>query len=153
MTAAPPAEGNTAMSARETADGFLDGLARRDVALATAEVAGDVAVAIYPLGVAGSGRALLDDCLRELFTAFPDLLVTVKKTVVTGAFVTAEVKLEGTQAAGFAGIVNQEKHIDVDAAWRLRILDGVITEVDGFWCQQQVYRRLGVKRLDQLAIV
>jgi predicted ester cyclase len=141
------------MSARETADGFLGGLTRRDVTLATACVADDVTVAVPPLGVAGSGRALLAGALRELFTAFPDLLVTVKKTVVTGASVTAEVKLEGTQAAGFAGIVNQEKHIDVDAAWRLTVAGGVITGVDGFWCQQQVYRRLGVKRLDQLAIV
>lgn len=141
------------MSAREVADGFLDGLAGRDTAKALADVAEDVAISIHPLGITGTGREQLGSILAELLTAFPDLLVTVKKTVVTGDRVTAEVKLEGTQAADFSGIVNQEKHIDVDGAWHFKVAGHAITQVDGYWCQQQIYRRLGVKRLDQLAIV
>jgi len=31
--------------------------------------------------------------------------------------------------------------------------DGRIVAIDAYWCQQQLYRRLGVKRFDQIAIV
>jgi hypothetical protein len=30
--------------------------------------------------------------------------------------------------------------------------DGLITEVTAYWCQAQLYRRLAVKRYDQIAI-
>jgi hypothetical protein len=29
---------------------------------------------------------------------------------------------------------------------------GAITQVTAYWCQQQLYRRLAVKRFDQIAI-
>ena len=30
--------------------------------------------------------------------------------------------------------------------------DGLITEVAAYWCQAQLYRRLAVKRYDEIAI-
>jgi hypothetical protein len=77
----------------------------------------------------------------------------VRRVIVTGDVVTALLKVEGTQAAAYAGVVNQEKHIDLDQAWRFVISDGVLSAVSAFWCQQQLYRRLAVKRFDQVAIV
>lgn len=141
------------MATARAAEQFLTALADHDLDAALNVVADDPAVAIHPLGVLGTGRHLIEGVLREILTAFPDLLVTVKKMVVTGTSVTAEVKLEGTQAADFAGIVNQDKHIDIDGAWRFTVTGERITEVEGYWCQQQVYRRLGVKRFDQIALV
>jgi ketosteroid isomerase-like protein len=67
--------------------------------------------------------------------------------------VTALVKVEGTQAGEYAGVVNQEKHLDLDEAWRFTVAGGAITAVTAYWCQQQLYRRLAVKRFDQVAIV
>jgi ketosteroid isomerase-like protein len=67
--------------------------------------------------------------------------------------VTALFKAEGTQAADYAGAINQEKHLDIDQAWRFTVAGGQITEVHAYWCQGQLYRRLAVKRFDEIAIV
>ena len=60
---------------------------------------------------------------------------------------------DGTQAADYLGAVNQEKHVDLDQAWRFAVGRDQITEVHAYWCRQQLLRRLGVKRFDQVAIV
>ncbi|WP_281690397.1 nuclear transport factor 2 family protein [Pseudonocardia thermophila] len=137
----------------DTARAFLDALAAHDVEAALATVEPDVEVVVHPLGVSGTSRDVLRSVLGDLATAFPDLLLTVQRLIVTDDVVTALVKVEGTQAAAYAGIVNQEKHIDLDQAWRLTIADGRIVAVSAYWCQQQLYRRLGVKRFDQVTIV
>ena len=136
----------------QTVQVFLDALAGRDVAAALAVASPQVSVTVYPLGLHGS----IDDLravLADLVTAFPDLLVTTGQVIATGDVVTALIKVEGTQAAGYAGAINQEKHLDIDQAWRFTVADGAITQVSAYWCQQQLYRRLAVKRFDQIAIV
>jgi steroid delta-isomerase-like uncharacterized protein len=135
-----------------TVEQFLDALARRDVDAAMASVAEDARVTVYALAVRDSVGALRG-VLTDLVAAFPDLLLTVKRTIVTGDVVTAELKVEGTQAGEYAGAINQEKHLDVDQAWRFTVKGGLISEVHAYWCQQQLLRRLGVKRFDQIAIV
>jgi steroid delta-isomerase-like uncharacterized protein len=132
---------------------FLDALGRRDVEAALSLTAADVAVTVHPLGVKGTGHAALRPVLAGLAGAFPDLLLTVRRLITTGDVVTALVKVEGTQAGEYAGVVNQEKHLDLDEAWRFTVAGGAITAVTAYWCQQQLYRRLAVKRFDQVAIV
>jgi predicted ester cyclase len=124
----------------------------RDADAAMAVVDPGVKVDIPPLGVIG-GRDELQAVLADIFQAFPDLLVTVRNVINTGDVVTAEFKLEGTQTADYAGVVNQEKHLDVDQAWRFTVADDRIVGIEAYWCQNQLYRRLAVKRLDQIAIV
>ena len=85
---------------------FLDGLARRDIDAAMEPVADHVNVLVHPLAVRDEGTAALRSVLDDLVTAFPDLRVTTKRLIVTGDVVTAEIKLEGTQAADYAGAVN-----------------------------------------------
>jgi ketosteroid isomerase-like protein len=81
-------------------------------------------------------------------------MVTVHSTTdLVGDVVLAEVSIEGTQAADYLGVINQEKHLDVDQAWRFTVENGSITTIQAYWCQNQLYRRLAVKRLDQIAIV
>jgi predicted ester cyclase len=132
---------------------FLDGLARRDITAAMVPVAEDVDVTVYPLAVRDEGTGALRAVLHDLLTTFPDLRVTTKRLIVTGDVVTAEIKLDGTQAADYAGAFNQEKHVDLDQAWRFAVGGDQITEVRVYWCRQQLLRRLGVKRLDQVAIL
>ena len=136
-----------------TAQAFLGALGDHDVAAAMALTDPQVAVVVHPLGVRGTGRGTLHAVLADLVAAFPDLLLTVSRLIVTDGVVTALFKVEGTQAADYAGVVNQEKHIDLDQAWRFTVADGVITAVTAYWCQQQLYRRLAVKRFDQITIV
>jgi steroid delta-isomerase-like uncharacterized protein len=137
----------------QTVQAFLDALARRDVAAALAVVGPHVSVTVYPLNLYDGGADELRAVLTDLVTAFPDLLVTSGQVIATGGVVTALIKVEGTQAADYAGAINQEKHLDIDQAWRFAVEDGVIKQVSAYWCQQQLYRRLAVKRFDQIAIV
>jgi hypothetical protein len=65
----------------------------------------------------------------------------------------AEITMEGTQADDFLAVVNQEKHVELDQAWMLTVTpDDRISAVTAYWDQNQLYRRLGVKRLDKITI-
>jgi steroid delta-isomerase-like uncharacterized protein len=136
----------------QTVQTFLDALTRREVAAALTVVDPQVAVTIHPLGVRATGTDALRTVLADLVRAFPDLLVTTGRVITTGTVVTALIKVEGTQAAEYAGAINQEKHLDIDQAWRFAVDGGTITHVSAYWCQQQLYRRLAVKRFDAIAI-
>jgi len=148
--------GNTspagATSQEQTVQAFLDAFARRDVGAAMALVDPRASVTVHPLSIRQQGAGQLRAVLADLVRAFPDLLVTRGRVVTTGDVVTALIKVEGTQAADYAGAINQEKHLDIDQAWRFAVTGGLITAVSVYWCQQQLYRRLAVKRFDAIAI-
>jgi ketosteroid isomerase-like protein len=131
---------------------FLDALARHDVEAAMAAVDPQVTVTVHPLGIRGTGAGVLNDVITDLVRAFPDLMISVSRVIATGDVVTALFKAEGTQAASYAGAINQEKHLDIDQAWRFTVANGLITEISAYWCQAQLYRRLAVKRYDEIAI-
>jgi ketosteroid isomerase-like protein len=145
-------DSSQASSPAATVQAFLDAFARRNAAGALALVSPQATVTVHPLGLAGAGRDALRTVLDDLVRAFPDLLVTTSRVITTGDVVTALIKVEGTQAADYAGAINQEKHLDIDQAWRFTVTGGVITGVTAYWCQTQLYRRLGVKRFDAIAI-
>ncbi len=136
----------------ETVREFLDGLARHDIDAAMAAVDPQVAVTVHPLGVGDIGAGALRRVLAGLVRGFPDLVISVSRVIVTGDVVTALVKAEGTQSADYAGAINQEKHLDIDQAWRFETAGGLITAATAYWCQAQLYRRLAVKRYDEIAI-
>ena len=136
----------------QTVETFLDAFARHDVDDAIALVDSQAAVTVHPFGIATRGADALRAVLADLVRAFPDLMISVSRVITTGDVVTALFKAEGTQAAGYAGAINQEKHLDIDQAWRFVISDGLIAAVDAYWCQAQLYRRLAVKRYDEIAI-
>ena len=136
----------------QTVETFLDALVRHDVDAAMALVDSQAAVTVHPFGLHDKGADVLRTVLADLERAFPDLMVTVSRVIVTGDVVTALFKAEGTQSADYAGAINQEKHLDIDQAWRFVVTDGLITEVAAYWCQAQLYRRLAVKRYDEVAI-
>ena len=136
----------------QTIEAFLDALARHDVDAAMALVDSQAAVTVHPFGLHDKGADVLRTVLADLERAFPDLMLTVSRIIATGDVVTALFKAEGTQSADYAGAINQEKHLDIDQAWRFVVADGLITEVAAYWCQAQLYRRLAVKRYDEVAI-
>jgi steroid delta-isomerase-like uncharacterized protein len=136
----------------QTVQAFLDAFARYDIDAAVALADPNVTVTVHPLGVHEQGADALRQVLADLVRAFPDLVIGVSRVITTGDVVTALFKAEGTQAAGYAGAINQEKHLDIDQAWRFVTAAGLITRVDAYWCQAQLYRRLAVKRYDEIAI-
>ena len=136
----------------QTIEAFLAALARHDVDAAMALVDSQAAVTVHPFGINDKGADVLRTVLADLLRAFPDLMLTVSRVIATGDVVTALFKAEGTQGADYAGAINQEKHLDIDQAWRFVVADGLIAAVDAYWCQAQLYRRLAVKRYDEIAI-
>jgi steroid delta-isomerase-like uncharacterized protein len=148
MTSSPVVESTQA----QIVQSFLDAFARHDVEAAVAAADPRVTVTVHPLGLHATGTEVLNDVITDLVRAFPDLMISVSRVIATGDVVTALFKAEGTQAASYAGAINQEKHLDIDQAWRFTVANGLITEVSAYWCQAQLYRRLAVKRYDEIAI-
>ncbi|TCK26755.1 ester cyclase [Pseudonocardia endophytica] len=143
----------TVPDGRPPAAEFWAGLADRDVAAAFSVVADDAEVTIIPAGVVGTsdaGRRFFEDTV----SAFPDVEFFVKNSFTgTDGVTVTEVSMEGTQAGDYLGVINQEKHIDVDQVWLVHDDGNQVRSITGYWCQNQLYRRLAVKRLDQVAII
>ena len=142
------------MTSRSVAQEFFEGMQSGDTGAVAALLAPGASVSLVPLGISGAMADEGADYLRRLAEAFPDLLVRVRRLfVTTDNAAVAEITIDGTQAAEFLGATNQEKHFDLDQSWILQVdPDDRITAVTGYWCQNQAYRRLGVKRLDKITI-
>jgi ketosteroid isomerase-like protein len=142
------------MSARSVAEEFLGHLQAGAVEEILGLMTPEATVSLVPLNWHGPMAAGGASYLRELSRSFPDLVVRVRRLFVTGDdTAVAEITLDGTQAGDFLAVVNQEKHLDLDQAWLLKVTpDDRISAVTAYWDQNQVYRRLGVKRLDQVTI-
>jgi limonene-1,2-epoxide hydrolase len=136
----------------QTVQAFLDAFARHDVDAAMAVVDPRASVTVHPLDVSAQGADALRTVLEDLLRGFPDLMISVRRVITTGDVVTALLRAEGTQAAGYAGAINTEKHLDIEQAWRFATGGALITGVAVYWCQAQLYRRLAVKRYDEISI-
>ena len=136
----------------QTVQAFLAAFARHDVDAALALVDPRAPVTVHPLDVRARGADSLRTVLTDLLRAFPDLMISVSRVITTGDVITALLRAEGTQAAGYAGAINTEKHLDIEQAWRFATGGGLITGVAVYWCQAQLYRRLAVKRYDEISI-
>lgn len=137
----------------DTAEAFWGAIRDGNVNGAMELVSADATIDLLPADVKG-GKDEARSFFSATVTAFPDLLLTVKNHFVgTDGTAVTEMKLEGTQAADYLGVVNQEKHVDLDQVWMLGAADGLITSIRGFWDQNILYRRLAVKRLDAVSIV
>jgi ketosteroid isomerase-like protein len=142
------------MSARTVAREFLNHMQAGDVDAILRMVTPDATVSLAPLRMHGSMAVEGTGYLRELARSFPDLVISLRRLFVTAdSTAVSEITIEGTQADAFLGAVYLEKHVDLDQAWMLEVTqDDRISAVTAYWDQNQLYRRLGVKRLDKIAI-
>jgi steroid delta-isomerase-like uncharacterized protein len=142
------------MSVCKVAHQFLDHMQAGDVEEILHMVTPDAVVSLVPLQIQGSMAAEGADYLHELVRSFPDLVIRLRRLfVTTDSTAVAEITIEGTQADAFLGAANLEKHVDLDQAWVLEITSGDrISAVTAYWDCNQLYRRLGVKRLDKIAV-
>jgi len=142
------------LSARSLAEQFFVQMEAGEVDQILGMVTPDATVSLVPLNRHGPMTADGAYYLRELARSVPDLLVRVRRLFVTGDnTAVAEITIDGTQADDFLAVVNQEKQFDLDQAWMLKVTpDDRISAVIAYWDQNQLYRRLGVKRLDKITI-
>ena len=142
------------MSTRELAEKFFGPVEAGEGDEILGMMTPDATVSLIPLNRHGPMAADGASYLRELALAFPDLMVRVRRVFVTADNTAiAEITIDGTQADDFLAVANQEKQVDLDQAWMLTFTpDDRISAVIAYWDQNQLYRRLGVKRLDQITI-
>ncbi len=141
------------MNSMDVARTFFARMDTHDTSGALALVAPHTNVALLPLNLQGDAENVGRQYFEQLMSAFPDLSVRVRRLFVgNDNTAVAEITIEGTQAADFFGIINQEKLMDLDQVWFLHVNDGIIDRIKAYWCQNRLYRRLGVKRLDHVTI-
>jgi len=141
------------MNARDLAQTFFARMDAGDVEGTLALFAPDAPVNLIPLQLQGNASVVGRDYFQQLAHAFPNLQVQVRRLFVgSDNTAVAEVTIEGNQAADFFGILDQEKLMDLEQVWLLHVGDGAIDRIKVYWCQNRLYRRLGVKRLDQITI-
>lgn len=141
------------MSTLDLAQTFFARMDAGDVDGTLALVVPDAPVTLVPLQLQGNAQEVGRDYFQQLAGAFPNLQVRVRRLFVgSDNTAVAEVTIEGNQAADFFGILNQEKLMDLDQVWLLHVGDGAIDRIKAYWCQNRLYRRLGVKRLDHITI-
>jgi ketosteroid isomerase-like protein len=132
---------------------FFDVVAGGDVDRAFGLTSPDGEFQAVALGVKGTIGTEGREFIEELRRALPDLTVRVTRFFVgRDGTAVAEVTIDGTQADDVFGIVNQEKHVDLKTVWLVHVADKHIDGIRIYWCQNQLYRRLGVKRLDHVTI-
>jgi ketosteroid isomerase-like protein len=149
--ATQPGEGH-AVAADKIATEFFAALGRGDVDAAFVAVSPSAHVIIYATDQDG-GPEVARGFFEQSLAAFPDLQLTVRRSFGCGdGRALVELTFEGTQAADFLGAINQEKHLDIEQAWVVSTDGDVITGLTAYWDQNKLYRRLAVKRLDQIAI-
>ena len=141
------------MSALDFAKTFFTRMDAGDIEGTLSLVAPDAPVNLVPLQLQGDAKVVGRDYFQQLAAAFPNLQLRVRRLFVgDDNTAVAEVTIEGNQAADFFGIINQEKLMDLDQVWLLHVGDGAIDRITTYWCQNRLYRRLGVKRLDHITI-
>lgn len=141
------------MSRIVVARNFFTRMDARDTSGALALVTPHASITLVPLNLQGDAEEVGRPYFEQLISAFPDLAVRVRRLFVgNDGTAVVQVTIEGTQAADFFGIINQEKFMDLDQVWFLHVTDGAIDRIKAYWCQNQLYRRLGVKRLDHVTI-
>ena len=141
------------MNSLDIARTFFARMDAHDANGVLALVSSHAKVTLVPLDLQGEAEDVGRRYLEQLASAFPDLSVRVRRLFVgDDNTAVAEITIAGTQAADFFGIINQEKLMDLDQVWFLHLNDAAIDRVKAYWCQNRLYRRLGVKRLDHVTI-
>jgi ketosteroid isomerase-like protein len=141
------------MNSLDIARTFFARMAARDANGVLALVSPHAKVTLVPLNLQGEAEDVGRRYLEQLASSFPDLSVRVRRLFVgDDNTAVAEITIAGTQAADFFGIINQEKLMDLDQVWFLHVNDAAIDRIKAYWCQNRLYRRLGVKRLDHVTI-
>ncbi len=141
------------MNSLDIARTFFARMDARDANGVLALVTPHAKVTLVPLNLQGDAEDVGRRYFEQLASAFPDLSVRVRRLFVgNDNTAVAEITIAGTQAADFFGIINQEKLMDLDQVWFLHLNDAAIDRVKAYWCQNRLYRRLGVKRLDHVTI-
>jgi ketosteroid isomerase-like protein len=139
--------------AMELATAFFDALEGHDAPAALRLLHPSASFQVVPASVVGTAEVEGRRFVESLLRAFPDLTLRARCALDAPELAVVRVTMEGTQASAFLGVLNQEKHLDLEQAWMVWTNGEKISGVRAYWCQNQLYRRLAVRRLDRVSIL
>jgi predicted ester cyclase len=90
----------------------------------------------------------------DLAAAFPELELRIRRLFVgMDGTVVAEVTIQGVQAAALWGIPSRGRALELDQVWLLHVGENMsIDRVGAYWCQYQLCKMLGARRLDRVSV-
>jgi predicted ester cyclase len=131
-------------SAAETAQGYFEAIARRDI---------DTALTFWRPGgidnLAPVGELRVPDQHRAhfqaVFAAFPDFAYEVIGLIAEGDRVAVHWRAEGTfTGEPYQGIDANGAHVTIEGADICRVEDGLLVRLDSYWDDSAVARQLGL---------
>ena len=131
---------------------FFDAFNEHDLDAALSMLTAGASVDLEPAGWVSARPAELRAFLSEVLAAFPDAEFRIRRTARLGdGSVFVEGVLAGNQRARFLGAPHQGAYLSIAQAWVLGTDAGAITSIAGYWSQDTVFRRLGVRHVDELS--
>jgi hypothetical protein len=139
------------MTAAGAAEELLRALTQRDAAAAVSALGGGQ-LEIVPLGVSGAAAEVGAQYFGDLFASFPELEVSVVRTVDAGEKALLELVLTGAPKQPYLDLaVKDGKRLTSRQAWKLSTgADGVSATV--FFCLNEVKWSLGANKSYEEAI-
>jgi hypothetical protein len=140
------------MSARAAVDALLAAVATRDVDAVVAATKGG-RIDVVPLGLKGAASTKAKDFFGPLFISFPDLEISVGRTVVAGNKAMVDLVLTGTQKEPYLDIpLCDGKSLTLRQAWVLEADGKAIATLKIFFCRNELKWSLGANKSYEEAI-
>jgi predicted ester cyclase len=139
---------------RAVATEFLDRMGAGAVDSALDLTGPDAPVELTPLKQRGPASEVIRRYLTGLARAFPELRLSSRRLFVgTDRTAVAEVVIRGAQVGELWGIPARGRILELDQVWLLRVDERLkIDRIGAYWCQYQLCRMLGARRLDRVAV-
>jgi hypothetical protein len=140
------------MSAKAAVEALVSAVAARDIdAVAAATKGGKID--IVPLNIKGAASTKAKEFFEPLFTAFPDLEITVGKTVLAGEKALIDVVLTGPQKEPFFDVPNRDgRMLESRQAWSIEAGGNTVASLKVFFCTNELKWSLGANKTYEEAI-
>jgi predicted ester cyclase len=140
--------------ARTIAEAFLHRVSAGLIDSALELVDANASADLTPLKLRGPASEVLRHYGLDLAEAFPDLKLQIRGLFVgLDGTVVAEVTIQGAQAAELWGIPCRGRVLELEQVWLLHLEENMrMDRVGAYWCQYQLCRMLGARRLDRVSV-
>jgi predicted ester cyclase len=140
--------------ARTIAEAFLHRVSAGMIDSALALVDPNASAELTPLKLRGPASEVMRRYVLDLAKAFPDLKLHIRRLFVgLDGTVVAEVTIQGAQAAELWGIPSRGRVLELEQVWLLHLEENMrMDRVGAYWCQYQLCKMLGARRLDRVSV-
>jgi predicted ester cyclase len=140
--------------ARTIAEAFLHRVSAGMIDSALALLDANASADLIPLKLRGPASHVMRRYGLDLAEAFPDLKLQIRSLFVgLDGTVVAEVTIQGAQAAELWGIPSRGRLLELEQVWLLHLEKNMrMDRVGAYWCQYQLCKMLGARRLDRVSV-